>query len=158
MMPPCGGFVHIRPKAFDARGDKILKPSTPPPPCLGPRKIRKMAPAGPDLAGIRLAIRIFDKNILILSVLIGRKPILNFYTRVQDRHHMKAHLFQVSSKVHRGRESLVVPGKYPKARHVMDIQINSVCRDVPIPKSPRNGHDLTVRVIAEPALLIAQTP
>src|SRR2546425_7632761 len=104
------GLVHVVPEAGDAHADEFLVETAPPVASAGEREIRKNTRAGPDLADVDRAIRIFDECVVLYTRIIGRVTLVRIPGDVQvgDRNRVESFGAEVFDHLLESRKVLAV--------------------------------------------------
>src|SRR6266571_4157103 len=155
-----GRFIHVVPETGNAHVGEILVETAPPAASAGEREVWKDAWAGPDLADVDRAIRIFDENVVLHARIIGRVTLVRIPGDVQvgDRNRVKSFGAEVFDHLLESRKVLAVDGEGAIAVLVVDVEIDDVGRDLFLAEHFRNLADTRFGIVAVAALLIAEGP
>src|SRR2546422_7997692 len=153
-------LIHVVPETGNAHADEFLVETAPPVASAGEREIRENTRAGPDLADIDGAIRIFDKDVALHTRIIGRVTFVGIPGDVQvgDRNRVKSLGAEVFDHLLESRKVLTVDGEGAIAVLIIDIQVDDVGRDLFLAERFRNLADTSFGIVAVAALLIAEGP
>ena len=117
-----------------------------------------MAPAGPNLAGVKTSIGVLYEDVLFLAGFVGRIAFFNLDTGVTHHHHFKPHGLQSVNHSFRIRKMLFIPGENLVRFHVVDVQHDGIAREITLMEVFGNGDYFFVGVVAVAALLIPHAP
>src|ERR1700674_603088 len=151
-------LIHVAPDPIDTCIEQCLVLLSPP--CARFRicEIGEGTDAWPDDILVIVTLWCLAVEVARLSFGVDRVAGVDLDTRIHDAHRVESHLVQLSEQAFRVREADWIPRENPVAIQRVDIEIQRVAWNVALAKRAGDVPDLVRRLVAEPALAIAQRP
>src|SRR5215203_2396719 len=151
-------LVHVAPDPGNPGIGKNPLVLSPPLARLGVGEVGEGAHAWPNDVVVLLALARLAVKIPLPSLGVYGVVLVHLHAGIDDGDHPEALLPQVGDQAPRVGEAVLVPGEDPVALHVVDVQVDNIARDVPLPETTRDLAHLFLVHVGVAALLIPQSP
>ena len=128
-------LVHVAPDAGHPGIGEDPLVLAPPLARLGVGEVGEGAHAGPDGVVVLLPVPRLAVQILLPAVGVDGVVLVHLHAGVHDGDDAEALLPEVGDEALRVGEAVLVPGEDPVAVHVVDVEVDHVARDVPLPET-----------------------
>ena len=154
-----GRLVHIVPDSPDALIQQETLFLSPPLSHCRIAEVRKRGVTGPHCVDVYFPLGRFRKISLFNALVIYAITRLLFYPRIVDDHWLKSPLcqrLQISRRV--SVIPLFIPGKHAVFLHIVNIKMDGVTGDIPLPHTSGDLLHILQSHISPSGLMVAQCP
>src|SRR5215212_4504991 len=151
-------LVHVAPDPCHSCVGENTLVLAPPLARLGVGEVREGAHAGPDGIVVLIPIARLAVQVFVPAICIDGVVLVHFHSGVYDSNDAKALLAEVGDQTLRVGEAVPVPGEDPVAVHVVDVEVDDVAGDVPLPETAGDLAHLFFVHVGVTALLVSDAP